>query len=265
MISVLTALVLSGTASGDCGVKTLRIADDHPWLDGDVRAVIRAEDAPPTVARWLVDLGDTGCGPDGTCTPPLEAAWQPGRTTAFFDARLRAAPGTSEQPLTVLAVFADGRQTETPVTARFHGPANMHAVDVEGAGLVLTHPVFLRQGDGVRVVVRAIGAEAALVRSLSLQGLSDAAVPLNRRQLHHVAEGEAPGAPGAARGSGEATIVGLDVAGAEACFQPIVAELDLGWRGTQLPSPTTSGPIIPIASPGRLPDAQRGSRPSWQR
>lgn len=230
MFTILTAIALSVSAQADCGARLLRVSDDQAWLLDDVRAVVRTDRATPGVERWLIDLGESGCGPDGTCAPILDADWQPDRTTAFFEGHVEGHLVTPGTTLTARLHIDDGRTFATGVRARTGGHANLHTVPVEGANLVLTRPVLQPQPSGTRIVVRAVGTDAARIRSLSLTLGETSLTTLVRTQVHRVAEGEARADLGIAHRTGAATLVGLDASGSEVCFQKLSAELDLGWQ-----------------------------------
>ena len=230
MLSLLTALALTGPAHADCGARLLRVSDDQPWLVDDVRAVVRTDAAPAGVERWLVDLGDAGCGPGGACAPVFDARWQPDRTTAFFAGRLPERPMDRAAPMTIRITLDDGRVMDALADSRVGGHANLHTVAVEGADLVLTRPVLQPRLGGPRVVVRAVGRDAPRVERLSISARDGIPADLDRRQLQRVAEGEARVDLGRAHRTGAATLIGLDAEGAELCLQELSAELDLGWE-----------------------------------
>ena len=230
MLSLLTALALAAPAQADCGARLLRVADDQPWLQRDVRAVLRTVGAPDGVARWLVDLGDAGCGPGGACAPVIEASPQPDRTTAFFAGRVPGPAVGAGDRLTARVTLDDGRTLGVPLRARTGGHANLHTVAVDGADLLLTRPVVQHGPGGARVVVRAVGLDAPRVQAVTLAPAGGDPLSLERRQLHRVAEGEARADLGRTPRTGPATVQGLDAAGVERCFESIDAELDLGWQ-----------------------------------
>jgi hypothetical protein len=227
MFTALAALALAGPAHADCGARALRISDDQPWLVEDVRAVVRTRGAPAAVDRWLVDLGDAGCGPDGTCAPIIEAAWQPRRSTAFFAGTLAA--GGPAGDAEVRLELRDGGSVVVPTRSRIGGRANARSQAVPGHELRITHPVLQPQGEQQRVVIRVVGERAGEVEALQLRTAGQKAT-LARMQLQRVAEGEARAALGTAKRHGPATVQGLDATGAEVCFQEIEAELDLGFQ-----------------------------------
>jgi hypothetical protein len=230
MLSLLTALALAGPAHADCGARLLRVSDDQPWLVEDVRAVVRTDGAPEGIDRWLVDLGEAGCGPGGTCAPVFDASWQPDRTTAFFAGRLVERPADRGAPMEIRLTLDDGRIIDTKADSRTGGHANLHTVAVDGADLVLTRPVLQPRLGGRRVAVRAVGVDAGRIRTLSITPEAGEPAPLDRKQLHRVAEGEARADLGRSHRAGAATLIGLDADGAERCHQELSAELDLGWQ-----------------------------------